>query len=92
MVPWSPWSSRRDFSAGLIDDVLSITPMAPLSKETSAVAVSSTSMACCLVATRPMTDRTGPTTCWSKSTMWMDWVMRQPPPSSALVPRHSAES
>ncbi len=75
-----------------MDDVLSITPMAPFSKETSAVAVSSTSMACCLVATRPITDRTGPTTCWSRSTMWMDCVMRQPPPSSALVPRHSAES
>jgi hypothetical protein len=91
MVPLSPWSSSRDLSAGLIEEVLSMTPMAPFSKDTSAVAVSSTSMACCAVATRPITERTGPTMYWSRSTMWMDCVIRQPPPSSTLVPRHSAE-
>ena len=32
----------------------------------------------------------GPTRCCSRSMMWMDCVIRQPPPSSAAVPRHAA--
>ena len=70
--------------------VLSTTPMAPLSNRSSAVATSSTSIACRRVAVRPITEATGPTRCCSKSMMWMDWVIRQPPPSSAAVPRHAA--
>ena len=91
-VPRSPCNSRRDLRAVGTEEVLSMIPMAPLSKFTTAVAVSSTSMSWTWVATRPITDRTGPIMYCSRSMMWMDWVIRQPPPSRALVPRQAAES
>ena len=44
------------------------------------------------VATRPMTDFTGPAIHWSRSMIWMGLRHQASAPSSSRVPLHAAEA
>ena len=52
----------------------------------AATAVSSVSIVCPSVAVYACTDSIGGIRSQSMSTMWMDWFIRAPPPSSFWVP------
>ena len=67
-------------------------PRAPLSNSSHAEAASSASMTpwCVRLAQRPQTVRTRPASHCIMSMLWMAWLIRRAPPSSAHVPRQEA--